>query len=158
MPGRRRNRYRQGGYKRRPFAERLRGYRRYTLSILMAVAVLTVMAASVYSIFIKPVNDSKKHVTIEIYHLDGSTKTVKLFSNSEYLREAIDEENEELITGTEQEFGLLIETVDGVMADTSSGLEWWRFTKNGMDISTSIDTTVIEDGDKYEFTHIKTIE
>lgn len=124
----------------------------------MAVVVAAVMAASVYSIFIKPANDSKKHVTIEIYHLDGSTKTVRLFSNKEYLREAIDEEDEELITGTEQEFGLLIETVDGVMADTASGLEFWRFTRNGMEVSTSIDTTVIEDGDKYEFTHIRTVE
>ena len=60
-------------------------------------------------------------------------------------------EQENLITGSESEYGLFVETVDGETAD-SDAQEWWCFTKGGEMLMTGVDDTVIADGEHYEVT------
>ena len=60
-------------------------------------------------------------------------------------------EEEDLIKGSESAYGLFVTSVDGVEADSAKE-QWWCFTKNGEMLSTGVDTTPIQDGDKFEIT------
>lgn len=119
---------------------------------LIALCVVLVLAivfgAAYFALRDKPV-EGEKTITIEITHVDGATKTVEIETDAEYLRGALEQEN--LVQGDESEFGLFIKTVDGYTADDSKQ-EWWGYTKGGEYVETGVDTTVIEDGDVFEFT------
>lgn len=90
-----------------------------------------------------------KTITVDVTHLDGSTKTYEIKTDEEFLRGAL--EQEDLVEGTESDYGLWITTVDGETADDAQE-QWWGFTKSGEFVDTGVDTTPIEDGDHFEFT------
>ena len=89
-----------------------------------------------------------KTVTLTITHMDGTEKTVTLKTDAEYFLPALQEQN--LIDGYDSEFGYTITTVDGEFADANLG-QWWVFTKGGEWVDTDVSTTVIYDGDGFEF-------
>ena len=76
-------------------------------------------------------------------------KEYKIHTDAENLGDALKEEK--LVDGTQGEYGLYIETVDGVTADASNQ-EWWCITKGGETLNTSADLTPIADGEHYELT------
>ena len=90
-----------------------------------------------------------KAVTVQVVHGDGSEKTFDLHTDAENLRQVCEEQN--LISGQESEYGLFVQTVDGETADESQQ-QWWCITKGGEEHFYGVDETMIEDGDKYEFT------
>lgn len=93
--------------------------------------------------------DGAKTIAVEIVKQDSS-RTVEIDTDAQYLREAL--ESKDLIQGEESEYGLFIKTVDGYTADDSKQ-EWWCITKSGGEqVNTGVDTTPIEDGDKFEIT------
>ena len=57
---------------------------------------------------------------------------------------------EGLISGTESDFGLFVDTVNGHFADAAKN-EYWIFTKGGEWVTTGVDTTPIADGDSFEW-------
>lgn len=119
---------------------------------IIAVIVLVILvaaAAIIYQVTRPETNAGAKNITVEIQHVDGTTRTVEINTDEEYLRGALEQEN--LISGTESEFGLWITTVDGYTADESNE-EWWGYTKGGAYVETGVDTTVIADGDSFELT------
>ncbi len=89
--------------------------------------------------------------TIEVYvvHGDLSEKNLIINTDAENLRAALEQEN--LIGGEENEYGLWVKTVDGETADDSQQ-QWWCFTKGGEQMMTGVDDTMIADGDHYEVT------
>ena len=89
-----------------------------------------------------------KTIAVEIVKPDSS-RTVEINTDAEYLRGALEEKK--LIQGEELQYGLFVKTVDGLTVDDSKQ-EWWYFTKSGQAINTGVDTTPIEDGDKFEIT------
>ena len=82
---------------------------------------------------------------------DTETTDFTIVTDAEYLRQALEQEN--LVEGSESEYGLFVTTVNGVTADDSQQ-QWWRFTRNGEMVETGIDTTPIADGETYEITLI----
>ena len=91
----------------------------------------------------------KKTVTVVVIHGNGSQKVFTLHTDATTLRNACDEE--ELIQGENGEYGLYVLTVDGETADESQQ-QWWGITKGGEEIVySSVDDTMIEEGDTYEF-------
>lgn len=69
-------------------------------------------------------------------------------TDAEMLGIALDEM--ELIGTDDSEFGRYVTTVSGIHADMAK-TEWWKFTINGQDSVSGVDTTPIKDGDKIEF-------
>ena len=120
------------------------------LWILVAVVVVLIAAfLLVYQNFAaKPIAGAKE-LSISIFHGDGSEKELTLHTDQEYLRGALEKEN--LISGTEGDFGLYVLTVDGETADESQQ-QWWMFTKNGEQVNTGVDMTPVQDGEAYEIT------
>ena len=89
-----------------------------------------------------------KTIEVEVTHLDGKEVSFTLNTEEEYLAPALMEE--ELISGTQEEYGLFIDTVDGEYADPALN-HWWVFTVNGEMGMYGADAQPIADGDVYAF-------
>lgn len=121
-------------------------------SAILSIFCLAVVAAGLiwaYFAFSDRPQTGEKSITVEVYHKDGTEKTLSLTTDAEFLRGALEEA--ELIGGTEGAYGLWVTTVDGYTADEAAQ-EWWGYTKSGQYVDTAVDSTVIADGDAYEFT------
>ena len=88
-------------------------------------------------------------ITFRVVHGDGSEKEFVIRTEALTLREALEQEN--LIEGTEGDWGLYVLTVDGETVDEALQ-QWWCLTKDGEMSMTGVDDTIISDGDRYEFT------
>ena len=69
-----------------------------------------------YRNYLPKTKEGEKSITVTVVHGDGSSKDFDLQTNSEYLREALEEQD--LITGTEGEYGLFITEVDAKQPTT----------------------------------------
>lgn len=121
-------------------------------SILVGVAILLVVviaALVVYNVTRPQAQAGTKTITVTVVHKDESQKEFKITTTSENLRGALDQEN--LVQGSESDYGLFIETVDGETAD-SANQEWWAVTKDGVMTETGVEGVMIADGEHYELT------
>ena len=121
-------------------------------SILIGVAILLVLVIAALAVYIgtRPqAQAGQKTITVEVVHKDESRKEFKITTSAENLRGALDQEN--LVQGSESEYGLFIETVDGETAD-SANQEWWAVTKDGTMTETGVEGVMIADGEHYELT------
>lgn len=75
-------------------------------------------------------------------------KEITIHTDEEYLRGAL--EQEDLIEGTESEYGLYVLTVDGETADESEQ-QWWGYSVNGTFAELGVDSQPVADGDVYDF-------
>lgn len=117
----------------------------------IAVAVLLVLVIAVAVVLIvtqKAPVKGEKTISVTIDHLVGEDRTLTIATDEEYLSGAL--EQEKLIKGTEGAYGLFVTEVDGEYADEGKS-QWWVFTKSGEYVETGVDSTVIADGDSYEF-------
>lgn len=123
-----------------------------TRNIIIAVAVLLVLVVGALLVWnhFKPVAQvGAKSIVLEVVHGDESTKEFKIQTDAENLRGALEQES--LIEGSDSEYGLFVETVDGETANMDNQ-EWWCFTKGGETLMTGVDDTMIADGEHYEAT------
>ena len=119
-----------------------------TWTVAIVVVLLAVILLAVYLATREDPVAGAKEIAVEIIY-DDVDKTVTIRTDQEYLRGALEQEG--LVAGDESDYGLFVTTVDGRTADDSAQ-EWWCFTKGGEQVNTGVDTTVIEDGDKFEIT------
>lgn len=123
-----------------------------TRNIIIAVAVLLVLAVGALLVWnhFKPVAQvGAKAIVLEVVHGDETSKEFKIQTDAENLRGALEQES--LIEGSDSEYGLYVETVDGETANMDNQ-EWWCFTKDGEMLMTGVDDTMIADGEHYEAT------
>ena len=123
--------------------------KRTKIIAVLVLVVLIVAAVCLYREFRPAAQAGAKSITVTVVHGDESQAVFDLHTDAENLRQACEEQN--LIEGTESEYGLYVLTVDGETADESQQ-QWWCITKGGEDLMTGVDDTVISDGEKYEFT------
>ena len=119
---------------------------------LLAVLVLVVAVAAAAVIYMaaRPaVSQGEKSIVVEVVHKDGESKEFSYDTDAEYLRDVLEPAG--LIAGSESEYGMFIETVDGYTADAANE-EWWCITKDGEMVNTGVDTTPVADGDHFEIT------
>ena len=119
-------------------------------TLLIVLILVLVIAAMVAAWFYFGPNGvaGKKSITVEVTHLDGTTNTFEVKTDEEYLGPAL--ENEKLVSGTDSEYGLFIDTVDGEYADAEKS-QWWTFTVNGEFGDYGADQQPIADKDVYAF-------
>lgn len=123
-----------------------------TRNIIIAVAVLLVLVVGALLVWnhFKPVAQvGAKSIVLEVVHGDETSKEFKIQTDAENLRGALEQES--LIEGSDSEYGLFVETVDGETANMDNQ-EWWCFTKGGETLMTGVDDTMIADGEHYEAT------
>ena len=123
-----------------------------TRNIIIAVALLLVLVIGAVLIWNANKPDAQeggKALVVTVVHGDESSKDFSFTTDAENLRTALEEQ--ELIEGTESEYGLYVTKVDGEEADESQQ-QWWCFSKDGEDLMTGGDDTMIADGDHYDIT------
>lgn len=116
-----------------------------------AFCVLAVVLAVIWNVTRPEPAEGEKHISVEVVHKDGSTKEFTYDTNEEYLGELL--VNEGLISGSENEYGLYVETVDGETADWNADGSYWWLSCNGEDAQVGVDSMVIQDGDQYTWTY-----
>ena len=114
--------------------------------VILALVIAAMVAAWLY--FGPNGVAGKKTITVEVTHLDGTTNTFEVKTDEEFLAPAL--ENEKLISGSDSDYGLFIDTVDGEYADPEKS-EWWVFTVNGEMGNYGANQQPITDKDVYAF-------
>lgn len=120
--------------------------------VILLIAALIVAAIAmfgIYKVFMPEGKAGAKEITVTVVHGDESSKDFIYQTDEAYLGDVL--KAEELVEGTEGEFGMFITSVDGETA-LDSKEQWWCITKGGETLNTSADQTPIEDGDKFELT------
>lgn len=122
-----------------------------TKKIIAVVALLVLIAAAVlaYLHFAPGAQAGDKELVVLVVHGDGSQNSLVVTTDAENLRAALEPEG--IIAGDESEYGLFVKTVDGETADDGQQ-QWWCLTKGGAEVTTGVDSTMIADGEQYEFT------
>ena len=111
--------------------------------------VLVIGAVLIWNANKPDAQEGGKALVVTVVHGDESSKDFSFTTDAENLRTALEEQ--ELIEGTESEYGLYVTKVDGEEADESQQ-QWWCFSKDGEDLMTGVDDTMIADGDHYDIT------
>lgn len=112
------------------------------------IAVVAVMAVLFFVFREKPVQGHKS-ITIEVIDNTQSSTVYEVHTDAEYLRQAMEEAKGLEFSGTESEYGLMVETVNGVTPDYSVDGAYWSFYVNGDYCNYGVDSQPIEDGDAF---------
>lgn len=119
--------------------------------ITAAAAVALVMVLSVmYMVFGPKAIQGAKTVTIEVTDDTGVTKSFETYTDAEYLRQVLEETKGLTVEGQENEYGLMIETINGVTADYNKDGAYWAVYVNGEYGSYGVDTQPVADKDIYK--------
>ena len=97
----------------------------------------------------KPVEGSKE-VSIEVVNSKGESKVYELKTDVLYLKDAMDEAKGLEYSGTESQYGLMVEVVNGETAIYSENGAYWSFYVNGEYCNYGIETQPVEDGDEFQ--------
>lgn len=96
-----------------------------------------------------------KEVIIEVVDSKGESKKYQLDTDAETLREAMDEAEGLEYSGTEGQYGIMVDTVNGETADFTKDGAYWSFYVNGEYCMSGIDTQPVNDGDKFQIKYEK---
>lgn len=122
----------------------------------IAVAVLVILAAAMLIIYFvakpKPTQGAKA-VTIEVVDDQGASKSFEVHTDAEYLRQAMEETEGLTFEGTESDYGMMVETVNGVTADYNADGAYWAFFVNDNYCEYGIDSQPVNDGETYRIVY-----
>ena len=113
------------------------------------VVVLIAALVAVWMIFGAKPQTGAKEITIEVINSADESTLYQLNTDAEYLRQAMDEAEGLTYDGTESEYGIMISTVNGEVADYNVNGAYWSFYVNGEYCTYGIDTQPVADGDAF---------
>lgn len=116
-----------------------------------ALVVLVAVFALVYGKFsAKPVA-GEKAISIEVVDDTAASTVYVLATDAEFLRQAMEEAESLGLTfgGAESEYGLMVDTVNGIRADYALDGAYWSFYVNDEYCNYGIDTQPVVDGDDF---------
>ncbi len=80
---------------------------------------------------------------------DGNETSFEIHTDQETVGEALAELG--VIEGEESEYGLFVQTVNGITADFEKDGKYWAFYINGEYAESGVDATPITEGESYSF-------
>ena len=128
--------------------ESKKGNKKIIIGAVALVAVVAILAIVYVAFREKPVEGSKA-ITIEVTGKSGEMKEYQVRTDAEYLRQAMEEAEGLTFSGAESEYGLMVDTVNGDLADYNADGAYWGFYVNGEYCNYGIDTQPVEDGDVF---------
>ena len=119
----------------------------------VVLVALVALFAVLYSQFGPKAVKGSKHVTIEVVDNNSESTSYALDTDAEYLRQAMDELGDKGFTydGTDSEYGIMISSVNGLMADYATDGAYWAIYVNGEYGQYGADSQPVADGDTYTF-------
>lgn len=127
--------------------------------IVIAAVVLVLVAAlfaGAYFCFSPKAVGGSKNITIEVVDDQAESTMYEVSTDAEYLGDAIRETKELAVDGTEGDYGMMVTTVNGVVADYNTNGAYWAFYVNGEYCNYGMDEQPIADGEVYQI--IYTVE
>lgn len=129
-------------------AENRKMNKKAVIGIAVLVAAVVLMAAGYFLFREKPVEGSKS-IVIQVVDNEKKTATYDVKTDAEYLRQAMEEADGLEFSGTESEYGMMVDTVNGIKADYNVNGAYWSFYVNGEYCNYGIDTQPVKDGDNF---------
>ena len=131
------------------------------ISIAMVIVAIMVVAVPIIANFSpnKALNENntatenvtavEKAITIEV--VDSAKKSVvyNVTTDAEFLRGAMDDAEGLEYSGDDSQYGIMVKTVNGELADYDKNGAYWSFTVNGEYSNHGIDTQPVNDGDEF---------
>lgn len=95
--------------------------------------------------------EGSKEITVVVLHSDGTEKNFQWKTDAVYLSEVLLEK--ELVTGSDSEYGLTIESVDGETADFTTGNAYWAVYIGDEYATVGVSGIALEDGGVYKLAY-----
>lgn len=124
--------------------------------LLLGVAILAVLIialGAVYFVFGPKTSEGSKAITLSVIDNTGAETTYDVKTDAEFLREVFDEVEGLTVEGTDGDYGLYINTVNGVTADFNTDGAYWSIYVNGEVGQNGADTQPVTDGDNYSIVY-----
>ena len=118
------------------------------IGVLILVVLIAVLGI-VYAVFREKPTEGTKNITIEVVNKEQETSSYEVQTSAEYLRGAMEEAEGLTFSGTDSEFGLTVDTVNGETADYNTDGAYWAFYVNGEYCNYGVDSQSIADGDVF---------
>ena len=121
--------------------------------IIIAVVILALVAALFAGLYLKfspKAHKGAKEITIEVIDNNGASVTYDVHTDAEYLRQAMEDAKGLEFDGTESDYGLMGETVNGLYADYVNNNAYWAFYEGGVACDYGVDSQPVEDGQSYQ--------
>lgn len=129
--------------------EAKKGWNRKTGLLAVGAVILVVALAVLYMVFGPEAAQGEKSVTVEVVDDTGSVTSYETDTDAEYLRQVLEEIEGLEVTGQESDYGLMIESVNGVTADYNVNGAYWAVYVNGAYGNYGVDTQPVADKDVY---------
>lgn len=120
--------------------------------IAVLAAAVIVMACAFFFLREKPVKGSK-NVVIEVTNKAQENTDYEVQTDAEFLRQAMEEAEGLTFSGTEGDYGMMVDTVNGERADYNEDGAYWSFYVNDEYCNYGIDSQPVEDGDTFRIVY-----
>lgn len=97
--------------------------------------------------------DDIKNIVIEVKDSEGNVTSYEVTTDAEFLRQAMDEAEGLTYDGSDSEYGMMVEVVNGEQAIYSEDNAYWAFYVNGEYGNYGIDSQPVTDGDTYSIVY-----
>lgn len=124
---------------------------------IVAMVLLVAVMLFVYGKFSEKPVEGSKTITIEVVNDKGESTKYELKTDARYLKEAMDEAKAEGLeySGTDGQYGLMVDTVNGLYAEYTETGAYWSFLVNGDVCNYGISQQPVEDGDVFKIVWTK---
>ncbi len=119
--------------------------------VIALVALIAVFAVIYFAFGAKPVAGSK-NITIEVVGKEAAAIVYEVSTDAEFLRQAMEEAEGLEFSGTESQYGLTVEVINGETTDFNNG-SYWSFYVNDDYCNYGIDTQPVMDGDAFKIVY-----
>lgn len=123
------------------------------VSGLAGVVILAVILAGIFVTFREKAVEGNKSIVIEVIDKNKETAVYTVATDAAYLRGAMEEAEGLTFSGTESEYGLMVDTINGEKADYMADGAYWSFYVNGEYCNYGIDEQPVEDGDIFSIAY-----
>lgn len=122
--------------------------------VIGAVALVALIAvfAIIYVAFGAKSVEGSKRITISVVNKAQETTTYELQTDAEVLRQAMEEAEGLTFSGSEGDYGIMIDTVNGETADYSSDAYWSFYVNDGY-CNYGIESQPVADGDAFKIVY-----
>lgn len=122
------------------------------VGVVALIAVIALLAGTWFAFGPKPVQGAKT-ITVEVIDNEQKSTKYQVNTDAEYLRQALEETEGLEFSGTEDQYGMMIDTVNGLRADYAADGAYWSVMVNGEYGNYGIDSQPVADGDAYQLVY-----
>lgn len=124
---------------------------------ICSLVVLLGLFLVMWSVFGPKTTEGSKDVSLSVVMEDGETTTYSSKTDALVLKEFMDELSDDGLTygGSESEYGLMVDTVNGVRADYTLDGAYWSFYVNDEYCNYGVSEQPVNDGDNFSIVYTK---